>query len=139
MGNDELAVLAAALSAIAAVAAAIAAFRAPLSAARLAAALQTAAAERQRKSDLLRRVVGLRSAPPTAEWTAALNEVAVTFNGSAAVMDALKAFEARIRTAGGHTNEDLVVLLDAMLADLGLNREGLDNEFLLRPFRPAQL
>jgi len=74
--------------------------------------------------------------PPNKEWTTALNEIAVTFNESSPVMGALGRFEERIQAQGGHDNEDLLHLIEAMMAELGIGYAGLDREFLLRPFRP---
>ena len=134
LSNVDWSAVAAGLSAIAALAAATAAFRTPLSAERLAAAFQTAAADRERKLDCLRRVAAYRAVPPSPEWIAALNEIAVTFNDKPDVMSALTKFENGIQKRGGHDNEDLIRLIETMMVTLGLQTEKIDREFFLRPF-----
>jgi uncharacterized protein DUF6680 len=93
---------------------------------------------RQRKLDCLRRVAAYRAMPIKEPWLEALNEIFVTFNQSPKVLKALSTFERNIRATGGHRNEDLLDLIKAMMADLKLSREGLDDEFLLSPFRSKQ-
>jgi hypothetical protein len=99
--------------------------------------IQNKRAIRARKADCLRRVVGLRSAPPNKEWLAAMNEIVVTFNTSSAVIKSLAVFERDIRATGGHKNELLIDLIKEMMRDLDLSRDGIDDEFLLRPFGSA--
>jgi len=111
---------------------------APVEAARVAENLRRGSAqedERARlKFDCLRRIAGHRAISPSPEWLAALNEVFVVFNDAEPVMRELAKFERTIRATGGHRNEELVDLIKAMMNDLRLSRELIDDEFLLRPF-----
>ena len=95
---------------------------------------QNRSAGRQRKMDCLRRVAAYRAMPPKKEWLEAMNEIFITFNTSPGVMTALAKFERDIRATGGHKNELLVDLIKAMMDDLNLSREKIDDDFLLRPF-----
>ena len=90
---------------------------------------------RLRKLDCLRRVAAYRSIPLKESWFDALNEIFVTFNQSTEVISSLIKFERTIRVSDGHRNEDLLDLIKAMMKDLKLSRENLDDEFLLRPFK----
>ena len=96
--------------------------------------VQARAAMKVRKLDCLRRVVAYRFALQCAEWLAALNEIAVTFNDAPKVMDRLHAFERTIRATGGHRNEELLDLIKQMMHHLRLSLSRLDDEFILRPF-----
>jgi hypothetical protein len=98
---------------------------------------QARSAAKQRKLDCLRRIAAYRAMPPKQAWLEAMNEVFVTFNDSSDVIGKLAIFERDIRARGGHRNELLVDLIKAMMNDLGLNRENIDDEFLLRPFSTA--
>jgi hypothetical protein len=93
---------------------------------------------RLRKLGCLRRIAAYRSVPLREPWFEALNEIFVTFNQSPDVINSLNKFERAIRVAGGHRNEDLLDLIKAMMKDLNLSRENLDDEFLLRPFGGRQ-
>lgn len=92
---------------------------------------------RELKLDNLRRVMGLRSQPPTREWTSALNEICVVFHDAPDVMQCLRNFDDHIQRNQGHSNTLLAEMLSAMMDDLDIDRKKLDGEFLLRPFRPA--
>lgn len=95
------------------------------------------AVARELKVDCLRRVVALRTVRPKPEWLAALNEICVVFSNSPTVMAALDAFAQYIWKHGGHSNELLVDLIQAMLKDLDISLGTLNDEFILRPFGGA--
>jgi len=95
---------------------------------------QNRGAAKQRKLDCLRRVAAYRSMPPKQAWLEAMNEICITFNDSKEVMTELTKFERDIRSSGGHKNELLVDLIKAMMNNMKLTREKIDDEFLLRPF-----
>ena len=86
---------------------------------------------RQVKIDCLRRVVAHRSAPASREFAAALNEIYVTYNQSREVIERMKVFQRHINTTGGHSNDLLLDLIKAMMKDLDMKYDQIDDALLL--------
>ena len=91
---------------------------------------------RKLKFDLARRLAAHRYDLRGSEFSAALNEVIVTFADSKVVLEKLQAFYLAIRTP--QPNPALVDLLKAVFEAAGLNQKVLNDEYLLTAFNVRQ-
>ena len=89
--------------------------------------------KRKRKVDTLTRLFRNRYDLKGDEFSRALNEVFLVFQGSRDVMDALSKFHERV-VAREDCEDDLIRLFRAMCNDVGVKHDQFSDSFFLCPF-----
>lgn len=88
---------------------------------------------RKVKFDTLKKFAANRYDLKGDEFTQAINEIFIVFNGSPKVMTSLSAFH-RTTVRESATNDELAALFKAMCVDLGVDYSQFNESYFLQPF-----